>query len=227
MPEVKVSYIRLLFELLKLGARFGPVEATTESLAKRIGKSQQTLSLYLTGMEKSGLISRVRVGNKSYVKLANKGVKVLESLYLELKPYFEKVEEVLELEGRIFSGLGEGAYYMSKEGYRKQFEEKLGFRPYRGTLNLRLDDVYIGLRKELGGMPSILIRGFKNEDRTYGWVRVMPASIRGIRGAILLSFERGHYREEVLEVISEFNLRKRLGLKDEDSVRVRVMPKSG
>ena len=227
MPEVKEGYIRLLVELIGLGAKDGPVEATTKSLAERIGKSQQTLSLYLRRLEEEGLISRAREGRKSYVRLTRKGVDVLKSLYLKLKPYFEGVGGAVELEGRVFSGLGEGAYYMSREGYVRQFEEKLGFRPYPGTLNLKLDGVYVDVRRELEGLPSILIKGFRNEDRTYGWVRVMPALIGDVKGAVLLSFERGHYEEDVLEVISEFNLRERFGLKDGDLVRVKVLPKSG
>ncbi|MCD6511356.1 MAG: winged helix-turn-helix transcriptional regulator [Thaumarchaeota archaeon] len=54
MPEVKEGYIRLLVELIGLGAKDGPVEATTKSLAERIGKSQQTLSLYLRRLEEEG-----------------------------------------------------------------------------------------------------------------------------------------------------------------------------
>lgn len=38
--------------------------------------------------------------------------------------------------GRVFSGVGEGSFYVSL--YSKKFLEKLGFRPYPGTLNLRL-----------------------------------------------------------------------------------------
>jgi CTP-dependent riboflavin kinase len=46
------------------------------------------------------------------------------------------------LEGTVFTGLGEGAYYISKETYLKQLTEKLGFEPYLGTLNLKLSSDY-------------------------------------------------------------------------------------
>ena len=227
MSEVKGRYVSLLIELLKLGAKEEPIEATTKSLAKIIGKSQQAMSIYLRELESNGLISRTRMGNKSFVKLTKKGVEELELLYRELKPYFEKVPKIVKLEGRVFSGYGEGAYYMSKEGYREQFKKKLGFYPYPGTLNLRLDEPYKEVRKALEGLPSILIEGFKNENRTYGWLKVIPALVDETPAAVLISLERSHYGDDVLEVVSKFNLRDRLKLKDGDLVKVKVVFKSG
>ena len=43
------------------------------------------------------------------------------------------------LEGTVFTGLGEGAYYIAKERLsQKQIVEKLGFEPYPGTLKLEI-----------------------------------------------------------------------------------------
>jgi hypothetical protein len=39
----------------------------------------------------------------------------------------------ITLEGTVFTGLGEGAYYISKEHYRKQFIEKLGFEKEKAS----------------------------------------------------------------------------------------------
>ena len=65
------------------------------------------------------------------------------------------------LEGTVFTGLGEGAYYISKEAYRKQFTEKLGFEPYPGTLNLKLSTDYdIKTRREIEAYPAIEIHRF-------------------------------------------------------------------
>ncbi|MCP8316290.1 MAG: DUF120 domain-containing protein, partial [archaeon] len=75
----------------------------------------------------------------------------------------------MEIEGELFSGLEEGAYYVSLENYRRQFIDKLGFDPYIGTLNLKLTSSKDRkLRHELEHYSGISIDGFKNEHRTYG-----------------------------------------------------------
>ena len=72
--------------------------------------------------------------------------------------------------------MGEGSYYMSLKGYRKQFKEKLGYEPFPGTANLKLEDrIYMDKKKEISNYPSIYIDGFKDENRTFGWVKCYPA----------------------------------------------------
>ncbi len=40
----------------------------------------------------------------------------------------------MEIKGRIISGMGKGTYFMSQEIYIKQFQEKLHFKPFVGTI---------------------------------------------------------------------------------------------
>jgi riboflavin kinase len=107
------------------------------------------------------------------------------------------------LEGTVFTGVGEGAYYIVKEHYRKQFQQKLGFDPYPGTLNLKLTSDYdIKTRTELETYPAIEVEGFRNEDRTFGLVKCYPVMIDNkVKGA-LLSAMRTHYDVSVLEIIA-------------------------
>ncbi len=59
----------------------------------------------------------------------------LDIVLKELKWYLEgKEAQTIEFEGEVVSGLFEGAYYISKEGYHRQIVEKLGFEPFPGTL---------------------------------------------------------------------------------------------
>jgi len=127
------------------------------------------------------------------------------------------------IEGIVFSGLGEGAYYVTREPYRKQFIEKLGFDPYPGTLNLKLTSWYDAhLRRELEEQPGIEIPGFKNENRTYGPVKCFPARINGKeKGAVILAL-RTHYDSSVIEIIAPSYLRNTLKLKDGNKVKVEV-----
>jgi riboflavin kinase len=130
----------------------------------------------------------------------------------------------ITLEGTVFTGLGEGAYYIAKEKYRKQFMEKLGFDPYPGTLNLKLTTDYdMKTRSELEAYPAVDIEGFINEDRTFGPVKCYPVIIQNkVKGA-LISALRSHYDVSVLEIIAPVHLRKHLNLKDGHKVKIEAL----
>ncbi len=222
MVRVNLERFDLLFELMTLGAKEGYVKLTTAEFAKRIGKSQQAASIYLKELEKEGYIER-HFENGSYIRLTQKGVDLLTTVYLLLRNQLEEAPTTVVIEGTVFSGLGEGAYYMSLKGYREQFLKKLGFEPYPGTLNIRVDHKFLKERDKLNEFRefAIKIEGFSDGVRTYGALWCYHALINDIRGAALI-IERTHYDFSVLEVISQHALRKELGLKDGDMVRVSV-----
>jgi len=226
LPTVRAAYIPTLLELLLMGAKEGPVAITTVELSRRLGKSQQSASKHLEALERQGFIERFKHGRRIEVRLTKKGVNELISLYLILRGVLEEAPESYVFVGRVFTGLGEGRYYMSLEGYKKQFKEKLGFEPYPGTLNLRLETPSQVLQlRELASMPGIEIKGFSDGVRTYGGVKCFRALIDGVVGAALI-IERTHYDYSVLEVIAPVELRRELGLKDGDRVTVRVFYQS-
>jgi len=120
----------------------------------------------------------------------------------------------VRLRGKVASGLGEGRYYISREGYRRQFSEKLGFDPSPGTLNLKLDEPFT-----IEDSDSIEIEGFSDEGRSFGGCRCLPAEVGGGRGAVVRP-ERTGYPPDLLELIAPVNLREALGLSDGDEVEV-------
>ena len=71
------------------------------------------------------------------------GIHRLNKIYKSLQMIMESTHPTsIMLEGTLFTGLGEGAYYVTRDDYRKQFIEKLGFDPYPGTLNIKLTSDY-------------------------------------------------------------------------------------
>lgn len=219
---------RHLFTLLKLaemGAHRRTAKISTEYLAGKLGTSQQTASRYLIELDKKGWIKRVITPEGCLIEVTDVGIKELKKLYSNLRFLVEAAyPPSITLEGTVFTGLGEGAYYISKERYRKQFVEKLGFDPYPGTLNLKLTTDYdLKTRAELEAYPAIEIEGFRNEDRTFGSVKCYPAIIENkVKGA-LISALRSHYDASVTEVIASVFLRKHLKLKDGHKVKVEVL----
>jgi len=219
---------RHLFTLLKLaemGAHRRTAKISTEYLAGKLGISQQTASRYLIELDNKGWIKRTITPEGCLIKITDGGVKELQKLYSNLRFLMEAAyPPSITLEGTVFTGLGEGAYYISKEQYRKQFLEKLGFDPYPGTLNLKLTTDYdVKARSELEAYPAIEVEGFRNEDRTFGHVKCYPVIIENkVKGALILAL-RSHYDVSVVEVIAPVFLRKQLKLKDGHKVKVEVL----
>ncbi len=219
---------RYLFTLLKLaemGANRRVTKVSTEYLADKLGTSQQTASRNLIELERICWIKRNITHDGCLIKIESAGIIELQKLYSNLRILMENAyPPSITLEGTVFTGVGEGAYYITKDYYRKQFQQKLGFDPYPGTLNLRLTSDYdIKTRTELEAYPAIEIEGFKNEDRTFGFVKCYPVMIDNkVKGALITAL-RTHYDVSVLEIIAPVCLRKHLGLKDGNKVKIETI----
>jgi len=220
--EIKPSLLITLYKLIEVGAYPDEVIFTTTELAKLLGASQQTASRHLIELEKMGLIHRVRLGRRESIKITAGGVKHLDNMFLTLKRAFEMKKTEIVFEGAVFSGLGEGAYYMNQEGYVKQFTEKLGFEPYPGTLNLRVRKEDQEEVRMLEASPFILIEGFTDGKRSFGPAKCFHGKVADkIDGALILPV-RTHYSGDVVELISSEQLRNALHAKDGDVVKVRA-----
>jgi riboflavin kinase len=136
---------------------------------------------------------------------------------MHFRQIFEFTDRII-FKGKVLSGIGEGRYYTEQSGYVEQFKEKLGFVPFPGTLNIEIELIERNKLRMLKDSNAININDFKNKNRTFGAVRCFRAKINGIDGAIVLPL-RTHY-SNVLELISEFHLRKKLNLKDGDCVEI-------
>tara|TARA_Y100000590_G_scaffold242772_1_gene272873 strand:- start:443 stop:1105 length:663 start_codon:yes stop_codon:yes gene_type:complete len=218
---MKSSYLSTFIQLLLLGAK-NPIELSTYDLAKSIDKTQQTASQHLLFLEKNNLIFRYKIDGNDVIKISDSGLDYLKSVNQQITSAFDdNIPSILS--GTLFSGLGEGAYYISLFGYKKQFISKLGFEPYPGTLNLKISDViHKQFFDKLSKNDGILIEGFTDKKRTYGNVKCFPCTINSnIQGSIII-IERTHHDRSVIELISPIFLRKKLKLNDGDEVSVKV-----
>jgi len=166
--EIKPSLLITLYKLIEVGAYPDEVIFTTTELAMLLGASQQTASRHLIELEKMGLIHRVKLGRRESIKITGGGVKHLDDMFLTLKRAFDLKKNETVFEGTVFSGMGEGAYYISQSGYRDQFVSKLGFEPYPGTLNLRVRKEDQEEVRLLEASPFILVEGFTDGNRSFG-----------------------------------------------------------
>ncbi len=229
MSEVSFVHLPTLAELLVLGAGQNFIEINTSELGKRINKSQQAASKHLLELESFGLIVRTRTGQKFKIRVTERGYKHIEDISSLLKKALESPSpRLIAFEGRVVSGMGEGAYYMSLEGYKTQFKEKLGYQPYPGTLNVKLSErMFANSRIDIDRSPYIYIDGFSDGSRTYGWVKCYPADINDgkIPNSAILVLERTHYDNSLLEVIAPVCIKDYLDIQNGDKVKISVHTK--
>ncbi|HZD34507.1 MAG TPA: DUF120 domain-containing protein [Nitrososphaeraceae archaeon] len=221
-----LQHLLTLAHLLKLGKGSTCAEITTTELGNFINRSQQSASKYLVDLEKAGLLERSKAGQKFRILITEKGVDEVLNLHQTIKSSIEVLDRSgLQLDGKVVSGMGEGAYYMSLDGYQTQFSEKLGYKPYPGTLNLKLlSQSTISMRSIMDSYPSIFIRGFTDSSRSYGWVKCYPAILNNgaMDKAAVIVLERTHYDKSILEVIAPVCVKETLGIRNGDDVKVFV-----
>jgi len=211
-----------LIELYQRGAANRPLELSTSELALVLGFSQQGVSKHLLLLEADGLIERQRSGRRAGVLVTRAGADRVLSVYSRLKTAIEGKAGVLDFHGTLFTGLGEGGYYISLAGYKRQFGKLLGFEPFPGTLSLTIGPGEIELKKQLNFLDALELSGFSHGGRSYGPAKCFRAKVETKYEAGALVIARTHHGESVLEVISPLDLRETLSLRDGDRVHVTV-----
>jgi riboflavin kinase len=135
------------------------------------------------------------------------------------------------LKGKVVSGLGEGAKYVSMPIYNILLTELLDEPPFPGTLNLKTGLSYKHLIDECppSHIRNILIDGIERGGFYYWFGDIMRGGDK-LTVLVLRPFLSKH-GEDVLEVVSGVNLRKALDVRDGDDLEIRlicgVLPENG
>jgi riboflavin kinase len=216
----------VLLSLLRMRSQDGTIFTSSTRLAKAIGISQQTAVRYLQELEKNRLIRRFIKAKGEIIEIDDRGYSLLRDTYILLSNVFTSAPiPSISFSGILFTGVGEGAYYVSQKEYMEQFRAKLGFIPYPGTFNLRLTEQADHAKYlQILGYPPIPVLGFKTSDRTYGDVLCYKVSIENKYAGAIVRSVRSLYDNTVVEIISPLNLRKELNVKDGSRVYVYFVP---
>ena len=211
------------FELLRLLAHLGgtrsAVDLTSREVGEKLGVSQQAADRYLVSLERAGFLTRQLGQRRQRLTLTPEGIEELRRNYHHLRRLFEGPAR-MKIAGVVTSGLGEGRYYLSQPGYVVQFQERLGYTPFPGTLNVRVGSdelLTVGTVKHWTG---IRIDGFQASGRTFGGATCFPGRLKG-QACHLIVPDRSHY-QDVIELVAPVSLRETLGLRDTDAVDVQV-----
>jgi len=147
---------------------------------------------------------------------------------MDHSPRIPSLKEVLPLarasgwiRGRVVSGTGEAAAFTRLPWVREQVASGFHFKPFPGTLNLRLERAEdLAIWKELRSQPGQILE----PEKGYCAARCYPVSVEGqVSGAIVLPAVPS-YPNNVVELLAPVNLREALGLDDGGAVTIALVP---
>jgi CTP-dependent riboflavin kinase len=132
---------------------------------------------------------------------------------------------IITITGRIVSGVKKGAFFTQLDWVQEQCRQKLGFKPYPGTLNLEIAQETIpvveGLRQ---GQGMELV----SPDANFCSGLVYPVSVMGVSGAIIAPAEDvSVHGKNIIEIIAPISLKEALDVKDGDEIMLTFNPKTG
>ena len=213
--------------LLASGCGSEYVAVTTSALGRATGAlSQQAASVHLAELERDGMIRRTAGGRGRRIRVTDQGYAEVARISSLLRAAVDGKPSRPVLRGTVVSGVGEGAYYMSLPGYVEQFRDQLGMVPYPGTLNVQLDADSTGAVLALRDSEGILVRGFSDGQRTYGWALCYDALLRTVGEdsrhvrCHLIRLERTHHDTSIAELVSPDNIRRAASLADGSRVEI-------
>jgi riboflavin kinase len=210
------DFADVVVPLIELGGLFGYVRLSGSSLGSLLGISQQAAARRLVKATEAGFLIKKHTAFGFEYTLSEK----TKSQLSELLETFKKTPGPRHISAKVFSGVGEGRFFLELRGYKKQFEQIYSFKPYPGTLNLRAKE---NIFESFKPFPAKIVNGFKTGGRTYGLVLTYKAKIRynGQNQDCVAVFPQiSRYGDDTVEVIAATSLRKKLGLVDGDLVEL-------
>ncbi|MBW2064121.1 MAG: CTP-dependent riboflavin kinase [Deltaproteobacteria bacterium] len=129
------------------------------------------------------------------------------------------------IRGKVVGGVKKASYFTRLDWVQGQCLEKLGFRPYPGTLNLEVGDEVLELLDGMRGEGSITLTPPNKEHCT---AQTLPVKMGSVEGAIIIPEERvmGHGKK-IVEIIAPLRLKDVLGLREGDMLTVRIKKVNG
>ena len=126
--------------------------------------------------------------------------------------------ESYTLKGKIVSGARQAAFFTQLDWVQEQLEEKFGFRPYPGTLNLEIDDEYLPVIEALQKKKLIELIP---PDPKFCTAKTTTAAIGTIAGAVIIPEDKVNiHAKNIIEVIAPLKLKDALGVKDGDTLEL-------
>lgn len=221
---MKADDFGILLTIAEKGGLYSELSCSTTKLSQELGLSQQALSRRLIHLERDGFLQRSVSSRGLSLTMTSKSVASLQTTYRILARLFQIVPS---LEGTIIDGIGEGSYYVRQRKYQEQYLDFLGFRPFFGTLNLRV--MPATWKQFIQDIAAFRVEGFTTTDRTFGGFvlykvvvgRKNSASLANFIDAAIVLPDRTRYGDDVLEIIAPVHLKDAFHAKSGDTMVIR------
>jgi len=122
--------------------------------------------------------------------------------------------------GKVVGGVKQAAYFTRLDWVQEQCADKLGFRPYPGTLNLEIAEDSLpeleDLRLEAGTelVPP---------DPEFCAAKTLPLTIEGVAGAMIVPSEDVNvHKKTIVEILAPLRLKDALSIDDGSTVTVMI-----
>ena len=124
--------------------------------------------------------------------------------------------------GKIICGVKQGAFFTQLEWFQEQCEEKLGFKPYPGTLNLEISEEYLPVVESLNREEGIEII---SPDPKFCNAKAFSVSLGAISGAIIMPDEKVRvHAKNIIEIVAPLNVKASLNVGDGDFITISIKP---
>ena len=125
-----------------------------------------------------------------------------------------------KITGKIVSGVKQGAFFTQLDWVQEQCLQKLGFKPFPGTLNLEIAHENMRIIEALQAQEGIEL---VPPDSNFCAGFVFPISIEGISGAMVAPAANVRvHAKNIIEIISHLGLKDALGVEDGDWVTLTI-----
>jgi len=122
--------------------------------------------------------------------------------------------------GRVISGAQKASYFTNIPWVQEQCLEKLGFRPYPGTLNIEVCEGSSRALLELRKRKGIVLNSPDEETCS---ASALPARVELLECAIIIPPESVNiHGRNILEILAPVKLKDALGVRDGDILTVLV-----
>ena len=122
--------------------------------------------------------------------------------------------------GKVVSGAGEGANFTQINWVQEQCNERLGFKPYPGTLNLEISREYIPIIESLNREEGVELI---SPDPKFCNAKAFAVSLGDISGAIIMPDEKVRiHAENIIEIIAPLKIKASLNVGDGDFISVAI-----
>ena len=122
--------------------------------------------------------------------------------------------------GKIVAGVKQGTFFTQLEWFQEQCGDKLGFKPYPGTLNLEISGEYLPIIESLDRKEGIELI---SPDPKFCNAKAFSVSLGEISGAIIIPDEKVRiHAKNIIEIVAPLKIKSSLQVGDGDLISVAI-----